>query len=60
MSKQKKYLHDFDFVASVTTECENFHDIPPEDLRDAMLNRIRSLRSQELSEAFGHVQTTEA
>lgn len=54
-----KYIHDFDCVASVTNEIENFEDIDPEVLRQAMLKRINELQPDELREAFGHVDTNE-
>ena len=52
-----RYTHDFDCRASITNYIEDFNAVPPELLRQAMLDRIHKLQPDEICEAFGHVQT---
>jgi len=54
-----KYIHTFDLWATITTDYDDFDDINPEDLREAMLTRINSLKPEELRDAFGHIETDE-
>jgi len=52
-----RFTHDFDLLASITCEHENFEDIPKAELIAAMKKRLESLT--EGDEAFGHVGTEE-
>lgn len=52
-----QYIHDFDCLASITNENEDFDAIPPEQLRTAMLIRVLSLQTDEIREAFGQVRS---
>lgn len=56
-----KFIHDFDLVASLKSEHEDFDDVPKEEIIAAMQSRLNALKRNpdEIREAFGHVQTNE-
>ena len=51
----KTYNHVIDLAFSIDSPCENWEDIPFEDLMRALLQRVRTLDI----EAFGLVDTIE-
>lgn len=55
-----KYCHDFDILATLESNTEDFEKVSPADIRKALLRRINSLTDDELHEAVGHVQTVDA
>lgn len=55
-----KYCHDFDIMATLESNTEDFEKVSPADIRKALLRRINSLPDDELHEAVGHVQTVNA
>lgn len=58
--KPTKYCHDFDIMATLESDIEDFEKVSPADIRKALLRRINSLPDDEIHEAVGHVQTIDA
>lgn len=59
MIKPRRFIHDFDLVACVETEHDDFYNTPKKELLKAMQNRLASLKDDEIFEAFGHINTCE-
>lgn len=51
------YWHDFDIMASVASESEDFEKVSANAILEALLHRIESLSNDELKEAVGYIQT---
>ena len=49
-----KYCHDFDIIATLESDIEDFEKVSPADIRKALLRRINSLPDDEIhEEIFG-------
>ena len=59
MDKPRRFIHDFDLVASVENSHEDFYNTPKEELIEAMRKRLANLKDDEIFEAFGLVTTSE-
>lgn len=59
-TKSLKYCHDFDIMATLESDIEDFEEVSPADIRKALLRRIKLLSDDELREAVGYVQTVNA
>lgn len=59
MGKPRRFIHDFDLMASVENSDENFYNTPKEELIAAMRKRLANLRDDEIFDAFGLVNTSE-
>ena len=56
---KKSFSHIFDFCFSVTSEDPNYENVLPEDIRKAILDRLRMVDDDELLEVCGFVDTDE-
>jgi len=59
MDKPRRFIHDFDLVASVENSHEDFYNTPKEELIAAMRKRLNNLKDEEIFDAFGLVNTSE-
>jgi hypothetical protein len=55
------FIHDFDLMASLTSDIEDFTKLPPEMVIKAMRDRLDAIAANpsEILEAFGHVATND-